>query len=120
MTGKQIAENLRGTKLPWGRTWLYKNAYGAETFCVLGIKAHEHGVDKKRLADADLVMSQDDDMMKNYHPDKKIRRGLADLYHLNDKARDKQHMIEMLESPKWIAHNFPVEEFIAYLKGETA
>jgi hypothetical protein len=121
MTGKEIAANLRGTTLKWGRTYLHHiNPRGEDQYCVLGIKAHERGISDETLhaIDHEPVVGADGEKFpyKPYHSDGKVRAALSELYNLNDQSESKEELIRKLEYPYNADRNFPVEEFIEYLK----
>ncbi len=109
MTGHEVAENLRTTKLHWTAGVLHKNVNGVDYFCVLGMKAFEAGVPIKRL-----------DFAWNFS-------SIAEVYVINDTAASPEHSsearkqacIDAFDSPLYRNVNFPVEEFIQYLKDTT-
>ena len=119
MTGKEIAANLRGTTLEWGHHFLHrKTMLGVDQYCVLGIKAHEHGIPNEVLEAVDMegnIVEDNSVVQKPYHDSYEIRTRLSMLYNLNDRSDSKESLIRQLESG-YAEYNFPVEEFIEYLK----
>jgi hypothetical protein len=104
MTGKQIAENLKGSKRKWGTGSLFAGGF----YCVLGIKALEAGVRNTTLQEYDN--SND---VKDYAS----FWALGHLVGMNDKAKSKKDLITKLLEKRNVRKNFAVEKFVAYLKG---
>ena len=95
MKAKEIAENLRKSRRPWIKGRLYRPGKG---YCVLGIKAVEHGVSRSLLGSLNLDVDYG---------------GVDDLFMLNDNCSSKQELIgRLLEEPNRV---FPVERFIKRL-----
>jgi len=106
MTGKAIAANLKGTKLPWGKGALYDHE--DKQMCVLGIKAYEAGVPKRVLNIYETADDRGDAPIISTFP------LLIALTGLNDGCESKQELINrLLLQPE---KDYPVEAFIAALK----
>ena len=108
MTGHEIAENLRNTKLNWGRKLLISDSPGDRYHCVLGIKALEHGATEAQL-------------FKFYN-----RPGvfdpwegvtyIAEVYQINDSCYSKEEVIEAFDDENNRDTDFPVERFVDLVK----
>jgi hypothetical protein len=100
MTGREIAANLRGTKIPWTRSaFVVVTDGGPPRYCVLGIKAKEHGRDynaRDGWTDADFTRYSN----------------LELLTELNDEALSKEALIEKLESDSYINTDFDIEGWL--------
>jgi hypothetical protein len=117
MKGYQIAENLRTTNLRFTTGALHKNINGEDYFCVLGMKAFEAGVSISRLdASWDTIRAEKLKLVEQVY-------GINDCAGRPSAGRPFQTMeqrklavIDTFDSPRWHDFDFPVEEFIQYLK----
>ena len=102
MTGHEIAENLRGSKLRWGTGLLFNKV--TKKYCVLGIKAHEGKVTSSFLADGFQC--------GYYSPDSSNEEAFAinRVFELNDSCQTKEQCITLFDSPEHHDTNFPVEK----------
>jgi len=102
MTGKEIADNLRGTKLKWGRRQLAsRNGY----HCVLGIKGIEHGVTLEQLR------KLDGDVRYSYE---NWDSTLGQITAMNDSCDTKEELIAKFEENP--DEEYAVELFIEKAK----
>ena len=119
MTGHEIAENLRTTKLRFTTGVLHKVVDGEDYFCVMGMKAFEAGVPISRL-DKTWNCCQIPNASKTYE----INDDAANFvvaqrraeFSIATEEEKKQNVIKVFDSPQWHDFNFPVERFIQYLK----
>jgi hypothetical protein len=110
MTGHEIAENLRGSKLKWGRCTLFNQV--TKSYCVLGIKAREGKVSKSFLSRGFQGYYSDPEF-KLFTP---LEAGLIrDVYGINDSTRTKEACIELFDNPKHHDINYPIEKFVKWL-----
>jgi hypothetical protein len=124
MKGHEIAENLRNSKYRFTTGALHKKTQDGtneDAFCVMGLKALEAGVSIERL---------DKTWNCSHIPN------AAKIYQINDDAANiavtheqfflltdleveklrKQAVIDAFDSPQWHNFDFPMEQFIQYLK----
>jgi hypothetical protein len=111
MTGHEIAENLRSSKLGWTTGQLHrKNPDTLEDeFCVLGLKAFEAGVSIKRL-DTPWRLPEE------------LSLPISIVWHVNDSTysvaglRTKEAVADAFDSPSHRDVDYPIEAFIEWLK----
>lgn len=108
MTGHEIAENLRNTKLNWGRVVLITDTPGDKYHCVLGIKALEHGATEAQLR---KFYNQDgvSDPWEGLHY-------IQEVYIINDTHYKKEDVADEFDNSYNHDRDFPVERFIDHVK----
>lgn len=114
MTGREIADNLRHTKLRWGKglTNFWSNPTEL-AFCVIAIKAIEHGVPEEFIKERPLSSAE---YLPPDHTSEEFQ-AISLLYHKNDDLDfTKEDLIHWLEAPPQAEFNFPIEKVVEQFK----
>lgn len=102
MMGKEIAENLRNSKENWNDGYLLRiDAEGNRSYCVVGLKLHEAGIEDRFLLNQGNI--------EGFHT-------LDGLFGLNDSCEQKEELIEKLESDDLRSVDYPIEALVRYIR----
>lgn len=115
MLGKDVAKNLRESKLAWTRHYYCFN----DRYCVIGLKMHEAGIpddfwdqEEKNQSGISFIVR-----MRSTIPDFDPIK-LQVLQSLNDRAQSKEELINRLEHYNYAEMDFPLEALAELLGGK--